>query len=273
MTKEVTVPPVENTGVAPSYLQGKSGQTLIGIDSSDLIIPRIKLLQGISPELAEHNNAKSGIFWHNILAQPIGDKPELSFIVASFAKKYLLMAPRTDSRTILARAEDGVHWSPPNASFEVKLKGIKEPQKWETKPTVRESGLAEFGSSVAGDPDSKPAAILVYEYLIYLPDYPELSPIVMSLVRSQVRKGKDLNSKITFRNAPLASMRFKMKVIEEQSPDGPYNNFQFMNDGWATEVEYERVLDIEKRFRSYRVADEAGVVEDNDDDAPTPKEY
>jgi hypothetical protein len=261
---------VQKEGALPAYLQGQAAAVLPGIDANDLIIPRIKLLQAISPEVEAFEAAKNGLFWHNVLGEVIGEGTSFSFVIASFRKKYLLMAPLGDQRGVLARAEDGMNWSPPNETFEVKLKGVKEPQKWTTKPTVRESGLAEFGSSIAGDNDSKPAAVLIYEYLIYLPDFPHLSPIVMSLARSQAKKGKDLNSKITFRGAPLHAMRFKAQVVEEVGDEGPYKNYLFVNDGWATEDEFKRVGEIAERFGNYKAADEEGVAAEAD---AKPTEY
>jgi hypothetical protein len=221
-----------------------------------MIIPRLVLLQSISPAVLAFDNAQAGNFWHNVLGEQIGDTKTVDFIVCSFRKKYLLMAPLGDSRKILARAEDGVHWSPPNAEFEVKLKNVKDKQTWKTAPTVRESGLAEFGSSVAGDNDSKPAAVLIYEYLVYLPDFPQFSPIILSLSRSSAKKGKDLNSKITFRNKPLQSMRFTASIFEDTGDEGPFFNWQFASNGWATEEEYERCIKIADQFTDYKVADE-----------------
>lgn len=263
----------------PAYLQGEAPARLEGVDATDLILPRLKLLQGISPEVEAYETAKSGVFWHNVLGERITsdmfpDGDGFDFIVLTFRKKYLLMAPLTDPRGVLARAEDGVHWSPPNETFEVKLKGVKEPQKWATAPTVRESGLAEFGSSIAGDPDSKPAAVLVYEYLIYLPERPDISPIVMSLARSQAKKGKDLNSKITFRNAPLNSQRFRATVIEETGDEGPYKNYQFQNAGWATEDEFARCKELVSQFGTYKVADEESAAREGEPPAgEEPKDY
>lgn len=255
----------ENKNALPAYLQGKENAGLSNLDASDLILPRIKLMQAISPEVLASETLKVGMFVHNVLNEPIGDGGEFSFIIISHKKKYLLMAPLNDQRGVLARAEDGVHWSPPNAVFEVKLKGVKEPQKWETKPTVRESGLAEFGSSVAGDSDSKPAAVLIYEYLVYLPDFPHLSPIVLSCARSAAKKGKDLNSKIQFRGAPLNSMRFKAIAVDDQGDEGPFKNYMFQNDGWATEDEFNRVEALAAKFTEYKVADEEGSVREADD--------
>jgi hypothetical protein len=267
------LPTVADKNAVPAYLQGVAvTDTMSNLDASDMILPRIKLLQAISAEITSNENAKVGMFWHNVLGEPIGVGGELSFVVISHKKKFLLMAPLGDQRGVLARAEDGVNWSPPEGTFEVKLKNIKETQKWVLKPTVRESGLAEFGSSVAADPDSKPAAVLIYEYLVYLPDYPHLSPIVMSLSRSSAKKGKDLNSKMQFRGAPLNAMRFKAIATDDVGDEGPFKNWMFQNDGWATEDEYKRCEVLAEKFASgYKTADEEGVV--GEGDAPKNTEY
>jgi hypothetical protein len=248
----------------PAYLQNMQGQgaVLSGVDATDLILPRIKLLQAISAEVTAFDEAKAGLFWHNVLGEPIG--PEFDFIVCSFRKKYLLMAPMGDPRKVMARAEDGIHWEPPNGEFRVKLKNVKEEQTWKTAPTVAGSGLDKFGSSVKGDPDSKPAAVLVYEYLVYLPDFPQFSPIIMSLARSQTKKGKDLNSKITFRNLPLQAMRFRARVVEETGDEGPFKNYDFISHGFATEEEFARCQKIAEQFTSYKVADEESVGNEGD---------
>lgn len=259
----------------PAYLQGKerTGPALAGLDSTDLILPRIKLLQQISPECEAFDSAKAGLFWHNVLGEAIG--PTFDFIVCSFRKKYLLMAPLGDPRKILARAEDGVHWNPPQGEFTVKLKKVKDPQTYKMAPTVRESGLAEFGSSVKGDNDSPPAAVLIYEYLVYLPDRPDISPIIMSLARSAAKRGKDLNSKITFRNQELQAMRFTANVTEEKGDEGDYKNYAFVSNGFATEQEYLRCKEIASEFGDYKVADEEGIASEVDkpEGGETSKEY
>lgn len=256
---KAAAPAVQDTGgnQLPAYLQGKEATVLHGVDASDMIMPRIKLLQSISSEVEAYEAAKAGRFWHNVLNEDLGD--EFEFVILNFRKKYLLMAPLGDPRGVLARAEDGVNWKPANETFEVKLKGIKEPQKWTTKPTVRESGLADFGSSIDGDEDSKPAAVLIYEFLIGLRNRPELGAMVMSLARSQARKGKDLITKINFRAAPLQAMVFNATVIEETGDEGPYKNYQFGNAGWCTEDEFTRYEALAKKFDTYKVADEEGA--------------
>lgn len=248
----------------PAYLQGQAqGSGLRGLDSSDFVIPRIKLLQGISPELETHDNAKSGMFWLNVLDEPLSDpQGTLKFIPISNKKRFLLLAPRSDSRGILARADDGIHWTPPDAEFEVRLKNVPKPVLWKTAETVAKSGLAEFGSSNPADPDSNPAATLFYEYLVYLPEFPQFGPVLLSLSRSQARKARDLNGKIELRRTPMQSQLFEAGVMKETHSEGDYWNYKFQSAGWAAEDDYKTCTTYADRYKDYRGADEEGAADE-----------
>ena len=118
MANEVTTKKNE----LPAYLQEYAKKSKLGnIDATDQIIPRIKLIQAISPELVEYNDAKAGTFWHTVACETLGDK--LTAIPIVIRKSYILWSPRNDERGILARAMDGIHWDVPNAEFTVKPKG------------------------------------------------------------------------------------------------------------------------------------------------------
>ena len=246
---------VDSNNVVPAYLQDyKGGSGLVGLDADDFIIPRIKLLQSTSPELDAFDNAKAGTFWLNVLDIPLGDT--LDFVVCGNKKRYLLLPPMGDNRGILARSDDAIHWSPPNGEWQVKLKNIKNPVTWKTADTVRASGLAEFGSSNPDDPDSNPAATLFYEFLVYLPNRPELSPALMSLARSQAKKARDLQGKIEFKKAPMQAQAFQAKIVKDTGPEGDFFNYQFVSNGFTDEAVYNGCVGITKKFVNYRGADE-----------------
>lgn len=255
-----------NDANLPAYLQGRenTGSGLQGLDSSDFIVPRIKLLQKISKEPDNFEAAVPGIFWLNVLDVPLG--PELEFIVISNKKRYLLMPPLApgNAKGIFARADDGVHWRPDHGSWEIKLKGQKQSVKWEINdPTVRGSGLAEYGSSNPEDADSVPAATLFHEYLVYLPEHPHVSPVLLSLARSQVKVAKDLNGKIEFSNQPMQALKFKASIVTASNgEDQEYYNYQFVRSGFASEDQFKGCLNLAEKFTDYRGADEEGAAEE-----------
>ena len=261
---KTTVAPVKEAPLvasndAPDYLKNYKGpKTNTTMETEDLIIPRIKLLQGISPEVTAYESAKAGMFWHNVLNTPIGD--DFRFIPVMSRKHYILFAPRGDARSVLARAPDARNWQPANQTFEVKLKGVPKPIKWTTKDTVAQSRLADFGSSNPDDPQSPPAATLIYEFLAFLPDHPEFSPAIISLARSGIKRGKNLNSSIELRatRVPQFAQLYRATHTEEKGAEGPYLVWQFASDGVATEPDFNAAVALADRFKatSFRAADE-----------------
>lgn len=233
----------------PAHLQNTGrGSHLQGMDSDDFIVPRIKLLQGISPEVEAFDEAKSGEFWLNVLDISLGDR--IRFIPINNRKRYLLLPPIGDDRGVLARADDGVNWNT-LGEWSVKLKNVRQPVVWKIEDlNVRRSGLAAFGTSNPDDPDSNPAATLFYEYLVWLPDVAELkTPVLLSLARSQAKKARDLNGKIEFAGVPMQGLVFESGAVTETGAEGPYNNYQFVRAGFATEEQFDMACQFEERFR------------------------
>lgn len=226
---------IENKNALPAHLQGQRKTASVGnVDASDRIIPRIKLLQAISPEVTETEDAKAGEFWHNLAEVSLGKS--LRFIPIIVRKGYTLWAPRGDSRGILARANDGIHWDI-IGEWEVKLKGVKNPIKWKTAPTVAESGLGKFGSSNPEDEKSLPAATLTYQILAYFPDFPEYSPSVILNARSAVKPAQTLLNKIDMRPVNHYAQAFVMTPVQDSGAEGPYWNYRYTADGYANEQE------------------------------------
>lgn len=243
----------------PAFLQNTDkGSKLQDIDANDIVVPRIKLLQGTSPEVEAFEEAKNGEFWLNVLDMPLG--ADFRFIVLNNRKRVLLLPPMGDERGVLARADDGKTWNT-TGSWDVKLKNIKKPVTWEiTDLDVKKSGLLEFGTSNPEDSDSNPAATLFYEYLVWLPDVPELTtPVLLSLARSQAKRARDLNGKLEFSGVPIQGVLVKTTTTDETSPDGAYKNYQFTRDGFATEEQFNTAVAMAERFSnvSYSGADEA----------------
>jgi len=248
------------TGI-PAHLAQYQKKSKIGnVDSSDMIIPRIKLLQAISPELQTFNNAKAGVFWHTTANEPLGST--LMGIPIVIRKSYILWAPRNDDRMILARAMDGEHWDVPLAEFTVKPKGSANSVTYYTKGSVAESGLAEFGSSVPGDPQSVPAASLTYNMLWYFPEFPELSPAVIINTRSGVKPMQELLTKIQGGKTEHFVQQYNIQVVQMKGAEGPYFSYNYAGAGFADAHTAEITSGL---FRRY--ADAAWVANDEESDS------
>jgi hypothetical protein len=249
----------------PEYLKTAKVTSVDNFDNSDVAIPKIKLLQGGSKELETFDYAKLGQFWHTGADMLLGN--ELNFVVCARRKKYLLTAPMDDGQGILARSDDASKWDR-IGEWDVKLKGQKTPVKWRINDLdVKKSGLTDWGSSDPSDSNSPPAATLFYDYLVILPDFPELGASVLTLGRSQIKKAKKgLNDKISMQGGagrPMQSLVFRAKVVNDKNTSGQeYKGFQFSQNGFAQKTLYEKALEYAPLITSMKITDEAYNDED-----------
>ena len=241
----------------PAHLQQYAKAKIGNVDSSDRIIPRIKLMQAISPELADHPEAKAGQFWHTIAQENIG--PVIRAIPIIIRKSYVLWAPRSDDRGILARAMDGVHWDPADAEFTVKPKGSAQSVTYRTAKTVAESRLDQFGTSIPGDANSPPAASLTYNMMWYLVDRPELSPSVIINTRSSIKPMQQLLSRIDSKPVPHYCQVYDIGTVQQKGAEGPYFNFTYTGAGFADEKQAAEASALFEQFSegSWMANDEA----------------
>lgn len=195
------------------------------IGREDMDIPRLKLLQGLSPELQTDDSLRAGMYYHTALAE--GRKPPLYAVVVFWAKRYVLWNPRDAGGGILARADDAVHWQPANATFKVKLdrKDGGAEVIWKTKPTVAESGLDRWGSMNPADDKSPPAATLSYDLLLAFPGEPDWMPAVFSFQRSSIGQGRKLLTKLKTIRRPLFGTVWEWKSFVDSNS----RNDQFYN--------------------------------------------
>ena len=255
----------------PAYLVEleKAGPVQLrdNFDQSDVTLPRVKLLQGLSDECETFNEAKPGLFWHTGYDRVLG--PQFEFVPISRRKRYLLVAPIGDGQGVLARSDDFITWNPPQGKFDVKIKGQRDPVTWVLAPTVAESGLDKWGSYNPADPNSPPAATLFYEFLVLLPENLDLGPVVLSLTRSQIRKArKGLNDKIQLHGSkgrPMQALVFQAKAFKDSSPEGEFFNLQFMSAGWAPPDLYKQAEELKDVLVNYRVQDDEKAAHGQDD--------
>jgi hypothetical protein len=230
----------------PAHLQQYAKGKIGNIDSTDRVIPRVKLIQAISPELQDFDTAKAGQFWHSVAQENLG--PSLKAVPIVIRKSYVLWAPRNDDRGILARAMDGVRWEPANAEFRVKPKGSPTEVVYKTADTVAKSGLAEFGTSIPGDPNSAPAASLTYNMLWYFIDFPELSPSVIINTRSSIKPMQQLLSRIDSKPVPHFCQVYDITSVQQKGAEGPYFNFAYAGAGFTTAEQAKVTEELYKTF-------------------------
>lgn len=233
----------------PTFVQEHA--RLGALDLGGLEIPRLKLLQASSPELTEINRAKAGDFWHSMIDQSFG--PSVRICPVYIDWRFILWRPREAGGGILARADDGKHWTPADTEFTVTLKSGHE-VKWRTARTVAASGLDKRGSYNPSDPNSPPAATRMYSIVCSFPNRPDVPPAVVTLQRAANKVATKLIGILKVQRAPSFGLIFQMTSFEDKSPSGKFYNYAFEMVG---PVEHKPFY--EENFAQYRFFMEHGL--------------
>ena len=251
----------------PEYMRGDAGKGTENIDQSDMEIPRLKLIQALSPELEQYKDLRPGMFFHT--AEELVLPGTINVVPVYIARRALLWNPRDNGGGILARADDGKRWEPSNAEFSVKLdrKDGGAAVKWNTKRNVVESGLLNWGSLNPEDKQSPPAGTLMYDYVVMFPDYKDLSPAVFTFQRSSLKAGKKFNQKLGLGRIPIFGTKWKLSAIEATNRSGQkFFNVSVSGNGFVVQEIYEKYKELNRSFNEagYKLSDEESLREGED---------
>lgn len=218
----------------PDFMASYAGAGLENLEASDVETPRVKLIQGTSPELQTCDGLKIGHFYHSIANKSLGPKLRIALILVE--KKLFLWNPRKSGGGVLARSDDMINWAPQQGEFQVKVNN--KPVTWKLAPTVAASGLLEWGSSDPSDKKSPPAATEHHNMLVMLPDFPELSPAVLTLQRKFLKPAKNLYGQLKFSRGASFSYRFMMSSVDDSNAgQETFKNYSFMMDSMVDDAE------------------------------------
>lgn len=236
----------------PDYLKGTEKLGTEALGKGDFKVPRIKILQPLTPEVRSfQGKAIPGEFWHTGSNKSLGS--EFLFVPAIVSKRVILWRPRDDGNGgILAFSTDGVKWaSGANQEFTVKLKNVKKPVVWKTGKDVQSSGLLEFGTSNPEEAQSAPAATLAYEYMAYLVDHPEDSPVVLGVMKTGVGNARQLNTYLLSARKPSSCMVIRCFADEEQKGSDTWHVPKFEPAGFAKEHVFKIAEKIKEKYADY----------------------
>jgi len=231
MAKEVT----KKNGTAvsiPDYMQRSTGRGTETLIPESLTPPRLKLAQALSPERAEMDTLKTGMFFNSITRE-IYTTP-FTIVPARLFNSYILFAPRKAGGELLARADDGIHWMPNDLVYEHPLlKGVR----WCTAKTVLESGLHTFGTSDPGDKSSPPAATFFVNVLCFVEG--TQSPMIYSFARSSLAEGKRFAGGLRDDKVDCFGRKFQVTSVSKTGPTGdPYFEPRFTGVGFTEPDDY-----------------------------------
>lgn len=244
---------IVNDNSVPDYLTGQEKTGIEALGREDFKVQRIKLLQPMSPEVRIFTGkALPTEFWHTGANVSLG--LEFYAVPIIVNKKIILFPPRDsgDDRFILAFSKDGLKWDTGgNQKFEVTLKD-KTKVVWDTHQSP--SSMADFGSSNPLDSNSQPAAMRYYEYLLYLRDYPDLSPAVLSAFRTGLSNAMSFNTFLASRarkNIPANCSIVKFFSQEKNENKNVWHVTGFQPAGNASREIFEITEKMKENYAGY----------------------
>jgi hypothetical protein len=201
------------------------------LDKSAIKPPRLKLLQAMSPELMDNEDLRAGMFVNSVTEENF---KEITLMPVILWTSFILWGDRDEGHGLLARADDGVHWDNPHVHYEhPKMKGVV----WSTADTVRESGLANWGSSNPSDPQSKPAAREYFNVLCLNVDDLDGTPFILSFYSAALKYGHKFRDSIAAfsHKGPAWQRQFKLKAATDQRGDDKFFVPKLTADGYTTD--------------------------------------
>ena len=238
----------------PEYIKSGNAEGLENVEPSDIVLPRIKLMQPLSPEVTS-NLHKAG----EIINSLSGLKYELpiEFIPIMHKKTRMFWQDRDEGNGILCQAPDGKKPLDPNAPMKIakKLKILSFPK---CINACAECPFSKFDEEEEDDKKRRPKCNLSHDFPILIVG--DKMPSALSMSRTKLKVGANLLSlaMIAGNAIPFYSMHYKLSSVLEKKKANTYYNFEIKPSGWSTAEEYRTAAGLCKSYKTMnvKVADE-----------------
>jgi hypothetical protein len=245
------------------YAEGKGQED---ITTADIIVPRIKLAQALTPEVLD-KRAEEGDLIHNITGEVIckaGHK--LPFIPIMYTKEFIIWREREGGGGIIARAtrkkvgnQLKYAWDVPNVTHKDKIGGKIEVSYDLKTYTTDVLALADDETDTLacwGQPDASgdsvpPVAQMTHNYLVVLPTL-GMELIAISLSRTSAKKGAQLNTMLRMGPADLYTRVFEAATYIDHSDQYKFANWIFSPAGFVSQDQSEMLANLKKLHEDFK---------------------
>jgi len=238
-TKKTTTVATTNEAELPAYLKGKDGPARgseqAGVD--DIIMPRILLLQQLSPQLDESDEkymagAKAGDIINSLTSVNYGR--ELTIVPVYFRKEYIVWKDRKKGGGFCGSF-------PSRAAATQSLQGLEPPA---TDYAVEDTAT---------------------QFVLVVNADGTLDQAVLSMSRTKLACSRKLQALIRLAECDSFAKQYTLLSVPAQSDMGKYSNLSVKAGGfvpeeiyYAGETVYESIRDNEERYKVHDVVDGDG---------------
>lgn len=250
----------------PDHLRTSPRESFGNRNIQDMIVPRLKLLQGLSPEVKQSDGELvAGRWYHSVADEMLGK--EIRIVPVLVQGTFAAWTPRVrggGEPQLLFSSLDRETWDRPNEEFPVTLEGGRK-VTWRTGSDVgdtRHGDLTAWGSSDPDNPKSPPAAALTYRCIFFLMDRPEPLPVMYIASRTAIQPIKELITKVEFRGVHQCGQIFKAKVVEKSKDGTSWFAPSFEADGVVEDKQLFEMLctqgrSFDRNFKRVKASDES----------------
>lgn len=232
---------IATRGDMPDYIkQAQRGSE--NVDMQDLVIPRIELVQALSPCIEEGNaqfieGARPGMFYNSVTRELYG--PSLIVCPAFFKKQYLCWRDRK-----MGGGFGGAFDSMAEAQDRIAQEDMRSQDDWEAVETA------------------------IQIVLVYNPETQDMSEAVISMARTKMKVSRQWNSLIRVNGMDRFSRIYEIfGVDEENSQNQSYKNLAVRYIEWAPMEVYKAA---EKLYNSIASGERKVKIDDNYEDDAIP---
>jgi hypothetical protein len=218
---------IQKSAERPSFIP-KSQEGTEHITNADLQIPRIVLVQKMSPEVDDSEPArrieglKVGDMFNGLTHEIYGRGPLRFVILRADPPRFVEFIPR----------EEGG--------------GVKDPNVPPNDPRT------QFGKD-----GSKPEATKFYDYVVLLlplGDDPLSRMVALSFKSTGLKIAKQLNALIKLRNAAVYAGVYTLTSVDTQNSLGKFAIFQVQNAGWVEDAKlYEQLGSLSEMMKNKKI--------------------
>lgn len=204
----------------PDFLRAKGkSRGHENIDKSDLVLPRIKLLQPLSPEIDKGFTA--GDLINSLTGESYGKK--MTIIPIIHFKSRIYWKEREEGGGMLCSAHDALH-----------------PSRTEFAPNCSMCTLKDWNNSAKTAKDKAPKCVIYYNFAVLINNSP--MPVALSMERTKIRIAKKLLSLAAYSGGQLDMFARKYEVITEKvkNEQGTWYNYNISPAGFVSEEEFQR---------------------------------
>lgn len=175
-----------------------------------MLLPRIKLLQPLSPEVAEQGQKPGTLFLslsNRNLGREVVVTPVLHF------RSRVKWFPREDGGGIDCSSPDG-----------------RAPRETKYAQACAECPHQAWNPAAEKRKDQAPACTLYENFVVLVGSDP--SPVVLPMERTKVKPAKKWYSMMALRGGDMCDWTYKVGTLQEKNAEGqPYFNFQVSDTG------------------------------------------